>query len=264
MNDQTTRTCTACGYKKPLVAFLEIAGEHGHSYGNVCANCRGVDAHQKETGTADNAGSTTRSQLDHKARKQTEQERIDNFKHQTDLEAQEKARKENLASEKDHKTEEHEKIDKKHREEYLTTQQEKTSTHKQKASLFENQKLMQAFSQEKTVTEKTQTQQAMQETEISNELETKKTAADVSLLAIDVHTSTIGRSSDSVFGRFRDYLGTSGVINRTLGQYHKSAQHTAKNGQHFLGENAKENPPGQQKELVTEFAENNLHPHKIK
>lgn len=39
-NISLTKICTTCGQRKPLSAFLQLAGQQGSTYGNVCATCR--------------------------------------------------------------------------------------------------------------------------------------------------------------------------------------------------------------------------------
>lgn len=225
--NQATRTCTVCGQKKPLVAFLELAGEHGHAYGNICATCRGAGLGRKTTKEADisdNSGGTTRFQLDNKMRIQAEHEKQDQLKHQTELDQDEKAKKEHLALEDSTETEEHEKIEKKHREEYL--QEKSGKPEKQKATSFlDRQKLgSHAFTQEKKWGEKEQLLTASENLQEGNKAEARKTAADVSTISIDEQTASVGRSAGSTFDQFRKFLGKSAAINRTLEQYGQKSE----------------------------------------
>ena len=42
-----TKTCSSCGLKKPLSAFIQVSGPQGRHYGNICATCRSKDAKDK-------------------------------------------------------------------------------------------------------------------------------------------------------------------------------------------------------------------------
>lgn len=59
-----TKTCTICGQRKPLSAFLQIIDTH--EYGSVCASCRkaGLDQIPKEP--EDSTRSTTGAKIDAK------------------------------------------------------------------------------------------------------------------------------------------------------------------------------------------------------
>jgi hypothetical protein len=39
-NRPLTKTCSSCGLKKPISAFLQLAGAQSATYGNICASCR--------------------------------------------------------------------------------------------------------------------------------------------------------------------------------------------------------------------------------
>jgi hypothetical protein len=271
----TTRTCTACGQVKPLVAFLELAGAHGHSYGNICSTCRGSNSAQKSTiensEPGDKSGGSTRFQLDNKARMQTEVEKEDLFKHQNDLVQDEKAKKDQLAENTSAQTEQKEKIDKKYREDYLQSQEQQATTKTKKqptGSFLDRQKQgAQAYTQEKLWVEKGQIVVATENLQTSNKTEVQKTAADVSTIDLGEPSKMIGRSAESIFGRFRDYLGKSAAINRTLAQYEKKTEQPAakqaplssKQTPSFLKTTAKEIvDKSAEKNIVTDYVNKNI------
>src|SRR5579872_1801734 len=99
---QTSRTCVVCGQKKPLVAFLELAGEKGHTFGDICSTCRGSGKGRKKTieDPGDKTDGTTRLQIDNKAKIQLEHEKNQQLKETTDREYDEKIKKETLEEEK--------------------------------------------------------------------------------------------------------------------------------------------------------------------
>lgn len=236
---QTTRICSACGMEKPLFAFLES--------GYICADCRQVGSgDQSDDGT-------TRLQLDHKARMQIELEKIDRLKHLTDLESQEKTKKEVAVQEKSEKTELLERTEKQLREEYLDSQKQepfpsiKTKTAQQKSTAFQNrQEILQAIAGKKNWAEKSQ---ALQSHEIAEKIgaeETRKANVDdVSLVNAGEQLGGTAKRSSETFLRFRELLGESAAINRTLTLYGEKTVPTAqvsKNTFGFLTQNQGQQP----------------------
>lgn len=246
--NQTTRTCIACGQKKSLTAFLELSGNKIHSYGDTCASCRGTDlvspkARDKES--TEKSGGTTRFQLDNKMRVKTEQEKIQQYKHQEDLDYEEKTKKETLESKKTEKDEQHEETERKHREKYLVTEQPKTSTGKEtaKAATSQKQKLKN-FYQEKVQNEQKQSIEVTQNQNTTNQQEAKKITNDLSVAYLDEQTNTVKRSGSSIFAQFRKALGKSAAINRALeiyGQKNKEGMNKVKHSSGFLQEKAAQN-----------------------
>lgn len=66
-NTSPMKTCTNCGQQKPISAFLEMGGEQGTSYGNICSTCRKttLDELQRRKKT-DAEGSSTTTDVGHK------------------------------------------------------------------------------------------------------------------------------------------------------------------------------------------------------
>ncbi len=115
-NNQLTKTCISCKLQKPLSAFLEMAGQLGARYGNVCASCRKTHA-EKKTQKKDDETTTSTSgkKVDSKAKahgditKKENKMRLDRTYH----EDREKLGEKQI--EKVLKTEQIEKAEKKHR-----------------------------------------------------------------------------------------------------------------------------------------------------
>ncbi|HVY53071.1 MAG TPA: hypothetical protein VHA13_00945 [Gammaproteobacteria bacterium] len=260
----TTRTCSSCGKKKPLVAFLELSGSKVHSYGEICADCRGTRATQKKSSDIESGGTsgTIRAQLDYKARMKTEQEKVQFFKEREEEDYEEKMKKENLHSEEE-QAEASEKEDKKHRESYqgddLATS-EATETEilaSENAEVYQEEALIQH-----EVAEKENAQKENATIQAVNKEEVKKSSTDLSVTFLDDPTATLKRSGGSIFSQFRQMLGESAAINRSMRQYiNKNAeakkQKTGLTSSTFLKEPAKEKPVDKEQK-VTEFINNNF------
>lgn len=55
------KTCISCGLQKPLSAFIQLAGNKGTTYGNICSNCRKTQSnHAESTQEQDEGTSRTR------------------------------------------------------------------------------------------------------------------------------------------------------------------------------------------------------------
>lgn len=231
MTDQTqaSRICSSCGQEKPIMAFLELSGDLGRTYGHICADCRQAGLGEKssiEAEPGDKSGGTTRAQLDHKFRMQTEEERVAQIKHESELKEQERAKKEAEAKEKTAKEEHLEETEKKHREEQqpLDTKKEKTVTvdktavEKQESTAFQDrQKVLQTFAGEKSWADRVQNIDHAEVEQGVNVEEARKTSADVSLSDLGQQTPTVSRSAGSIFNTFfRGWLGNSAAINTAL------------------------------------------------
>ena len=59
-----TKLCSSCGQRKPLSAFLQVAGSH--SYGNICASCRKTAL--ADEGREESTRSTTGAKIDAKTK----------------------------------------------------------------------------------------------------------------------------------------------------------------------------------------------------
>jgi hypothetical protein len=201
---QTLRTCSACGQKKPLVAFLELAGTKGHTYGDICAACRSAGLGRKkpsENEPADRSGGTSRLQIDNKAKVQIEADKKEQTKQVTERDYEEKLKKENSETEKTNETHTREEIEKRYREEYL--EQKKQSA----AKVSKNEKPNPGAPQE---VQRTQTQSFYQEkARVTKEFQTQteeqqlgKKTTGLSAEYVNRYVSSTGRSAESLFGQF--------------------------------------------------------------
>jgi len=126
---QLTRTCSSCGQIKPLSAFLQLSGSAGATYGTICSTCRSTQAAAKQTPpkeSEEQTTSTTGAKIDAKVRLQTEIDKIKNFQRTTDLNLQEKKKKEDILEIKEEKIEKTEKSEKEHREGYIEIKKQQT------------------------------------------------------------------------------------------------------------------------------------------
>lgn len=264
-----SRTCSACGQRKPLIAFLELAGNH---YGDICASCRGkgLGAKKEHLEVTDSSGGTTRVQLDNQAKIQREQDRQEQHKLKSELDSDEKSKKDTLSLDKTTDSEEREKAEKIQREELLSSKgnvsnKAQTLPNDQKQFSTQSFYLNKARSDRSLFQSTAETNQSAESTRSFNQDENKKTATgDVSVVATDEQNKSVGRSDESVFGRFREYLGTSGVMNRTLKQYGKKekASTVKKPPTSFLTTTQKTKPVEKiektENNLASEFINNNI------
>lgn len=112
-----TRTCLTCGLDKPLAAFLQLSGEQGTTYGNICATCRSVHARSKNLPATedDNGKGGFGFRIDAKAKIQKELAERKFKKELDETFLQEKNQDEKLTLEKTEKKELKIKSEKNHR-----------------------------------------------------------------------------------------------------------------------------------------------------
>lgn len=115
--NQLTRTCTVCGLKKPLSAFLQLSASQGTHYGNICADCRSKQARSgakplaeeewSKAGTGARIGAKERLYIDEKKKLelQTKQEAEKKETKKLDLEKTDKTIRDESQKkyEKDHR-----------------------------------------------------------------------------------------------------------------------------------------------------------------
>ncbi len=197
---QASRLCSSCGQKKPLVAFLELVGG-SHTYGNICSTCRGSSRDlKKPVEEVDESGSgTTRLQIDNKTKTQREHDQNEQLKENTELDYEEKTKKETLEEEKNNEAEQREEIEKKYREAYL----EKT---RQTPIAAKNDKEAATMIQEDQIAHQTQhfySEKTRITTDFHNQAQGQqlgKKTAGLTPAYINRYVSATGRSAESLFG----------------------------------------------------------------
>lgn len=255
---QTTRTCTVCGQKKPLVAFLELAGEKGHTYGDICATCRSAGRGRKKAGeeAAGQSGGTTRLQIDSKTKVQQDLDKKEQAKESVEQDYEEKLKKENAEAEETSESEQREEAEKKYREEYLERRKQGPATTDKTnvPATKENQATQaQGFYQEKARVTKEFHQQA------SDQQLGKKTSG-LTPEYINKYVSATGRSAESLFGQFlgqfmRNHLQTQAKTAPAGAAQQKTKAAAPVTGKGKTQETGK---PEQQENNATEFVRNNF------
>ncbi len=267
---QATRTCSICGQKKPLVAFLELAGDKGHTYGDICATCRGTGHGRKKSVEegADQSGGTTRLQIDSKTKVQLEHDKKEQAKEHDKQDYLEKTKKESAEAEKSSHSEQREEAEKKYREEYLesrkwgkisATDQANAADKANAAASQEGQSIQaQGFYQEKTRV----TQDFQQQT---SEQQFGKKTTGLTVDYVNKYVSATGRSAESLFGqvlgqfmrnsfRAHDQKTIPGAGQQKADPTNKAA---ASANNHGKMQTAAE-PAEQSENTATEFAQNNF------
>lgn len=87
-----TKICSSCGQRKPLSAFLQLAGAHG--YGNICSACRKTALENPVKDQEDSTRSTTGEKLDLKLLQQRTTDEREAFKETEDEYFDEREKKE--------------------------------------------------------------------------------------------------------------------------------------------------------------------------
>lgn len=246
---QTSRTCSICGLKKPLVAFLELAS---HKYGDICDACRGSQQRKTQEDPSEKSGGTTRLQIDNKTRVQLDRDKKAQLKQATEKDHEEKTKKEAKTEEKSSENELREKEEKKYREEYLQLKkQAATKTGTVESNTREPQIAQaQGFYQEKARTT------SEFHNKILEQSPEKKTTG-ITVKDIYSYVAKTGRSAESLFGLrlgqfLRNHLQTQGKNNITGPE--KPAQQTEK-----AGTPSRETPkPETGENSATEFTRNNF------
>lgn len=146
---QSTRVCSVCGQRKPLVSFVElIGGGKGHTYSTICITCRRSGMDQDDAG---HFGSDTRLQLDIKTKVRLEQDKKAHTK-EIKLEQLEKVKKDRTEAKETKDEKKREDIDKKYRDKYLKSKNESKSSPTEKPATSKENKAAQTkgFYQEKS------------------------------------------------------------------------------------------------------------------
>jgi len=201
---QTSRTCPACGQKKPLVAFLKSTGDKGPIYGDLCSSCRGSRRDQTRSNGDDSdessgGGGSTRLQIDNKTRIQLDREKNKQLKKTMELDYEEKIKKEGLGEKKTNETEQRKTVERENREAYLE--------HVQPASDKKAKTEAVSPTKESQITEEKNHYQ--KKTRITNEFHNqaqeqqvgKKTQGLTPDYINRYVSATGGRSAESLFGR---------------------------------------------------------------
>ncbi len=248
---QTTRACSVCGQKKPLVAFLMLAGGEGHTYGDICATCRGsgrtIEKPNEEPG--DDSGDNSRLRLDSKAKLQIERDIKEKTLEHTNQDHKEKIKKETSEEEKTSEIEKREKEEKKFREKFQELKRAAKAAAAQPNNPQGQISQAQGFYQEK----------ARAGDEFHNKAAGERLGKKTTGLSVDYinrYVAATGRSAESLFGRLLgQFLKTNiDVHQKTFGPDQKKngdkaapPEGQAKNENNSLQENKGALPGGQAK-----------------
>lgn len=126
-NIPLTRTCSSCGIKKPLSAFLQISGTKGTTYGSICSSCRGAEAAKKNIVKEDEHGSIASGvTIGTKERVQVELKQKQQQQDLKHAEKEEQKKELELTEKKLERSELTEKTEKDRRESYLKAKQKQS------------------------------------------------------------------------------------------------------------------------------------------
>lgn len=112
-----TKTCSSCGQRKPLSAFLQLASPD--AYGNICSDCRKASIDDSETESREqdeSTRSTTGAKLDAKAKVQTTADKREFSKQVDENYHEERGKTEELNIDRLEKTSQTATHERKHRE----------------------------------------------------------------------------------------------------------------------------------------------------
>lgn len=214
--------CCSCGQLKPSTAFsFEKATQ---TYSTICTDCAQNQSNDHQT-------EGSRYQLDNKARIKIYQDKIKFLNQVKDETKKILDQKDKQLIQKTIKKELLAHKEKKIRERHL----ERPAKH-QPATKAEV----------KTIKQPNQTQ-SDKASGFASEIEEQKKNPDMKFSFIDGHSSTVGRSYSSLFGRFRDYLGKSAPMNTFMRQYGQLDNSKTTN-----------NKPTDTTKLTEDFIKNNL------
>jgi|GEM_PF-6888714 len=252
----TARTCSVCGQKKPLFAFLELSTK-GHTYGDICATCRSTGLGRKkspELESVERSGGQTGVAIDSKKRLKEAAIKEDQFKKTLESDYEEKIKKENTQEDQLEKTQDREAGEKRHREEYL--EQKQTISPKDQVAQTGETQVTQRFYHKAQISTAASNKAAGEKIEqrVDN-----ISAADVAKAA-----SATGRSVRSLFGQQMGTLMKSYLDKNNLGSALEKFQQKTEAKPGLLSKslvNEQLNKQAQQQEkdnLATEFVKKNF------
>lgn len=251
-----TRTCAVCGLQKPLAAFLQISGEHGTLYGNICAACRGSGRTIKNPKLSDEkekGGASLR--IGSKEKIYAEKDQRQKIKDIKELFNKEAKRREALTQQKLEATEEKEK----ERKEKLFLDPKQGFLAKNSLIKESNRK----ESVEATTVKKAQDIREMMVENIKMEdalrQEIQMTTADLAVPYIEPQTWHL-RYHGEHFLRFKAWLGTSSPIVTALERLQTHGKKLSESHVQNKPQAAEPSPP--KKEILEDFIEKRLGPGK--
>lgn len=229
MLEENIRTvvCSNCGKLKSILEFRQ--DKITLTYSTICEQC----LHEAKTDETDDSyqKEETGYRLDYKARIKIHQDQIDALNKRKNIEKKLRAKKDSQLIKITLKKNRLADQEKKRRELYFAAQKAKLN---------------------KTTSIRFLPRESSNITAKGKPLE-QPSPSDLKFIFIDGHTSTVGRSYASLFGRFRDYLGKSAPINTVISQ-HKNNINTSPNTSNAT---TKKSIPENNK-LTENFIKNNL------
>lgn len=120
VNQSLTKVCANCGQQKPLSAFLQLSGNEGTIYSNICATCRKtLLTNPKEQEKEDSTKSTIGNKIDAKTKVQAEIDKRSLRKEMEESNQEEKHKKEKIFFKQQEKNDNIAEEEKSHRKNYL-------------------------------------------------------------------------------------------------------------------------------------------------
>lgn len=217
------KSCATCGLDKSLTAFLEISGPKGTVYGNVCSTCRGNSLVKKiivgaHTGDDEESGSSG-LKIDAKRKLRIEQNKQAQLKQEIEQHHENIEKRELATDEKTERTDLKEKIEKKHRADFIDPKKKESFFNHLSKKPPQNPLLKSA--QEAAITKATldhATTLESQHQEGAVKEETLAKTLDTANTTMDAPHATIVRSSEMT-SRLRTWLGSSAAMNTYQRQF---------------------------------------------
>lgn len=117
-----TKICSSCGIQKPLAAFLQLGGEQGATYGNICSYCRKTEIEKERKRKSDaegGASSFSGHTIDSKTKVKSDIDKKAHRDHIDELNEEESEKDELIKEKTIEKVGTKAKEEKEHRESYL-------------------------------------------------------------------------------------------------------------------------------------------------
>ena len=212
--NQLERTCTACGIKKPLSAFLQLGGAQGTSYGSICADCRRTMPKAKDLAkdSEERSSSSSRLRIGAQQKIAAESEKKQQNKDKKEIDLVEERTRDELKNEKLSRTETKLKAEKDHRFYLETKRGGFLSGVANKTSSTKTEQVFQQTNSNNIETAKTTEahNDQTQKRDTASQLEQKLTTIDLTL------PFSIPKAAHNSAGflRFKQWLGASAPISK--------------------------------------------------
>jgi hypothetical protein len=225
-NNALTRTCTACSLQKPLSAFLQVSGDQGTSYGNLCATCRGAGIKDPTLiePREDERSTTTSSGLRIGAKEKNEIEKKQKDQLNRDKETQKKAasKQVTLNDEKSTKEELKEQAEKKHRD-FINTKA-RLLNYQSKPAPLDTQALLWQKNDESAAATATSTNRSPEATKLQEAITLEQNnSINTQVTFLPSQQSKVLFQQNNNLDNFLNWLGPEAALTKSLRGNNKSS-----------------------------------------